>query len=539
MDMSNTNYRPLWLKGGIAYAKALESSGYHPVEVGLGERDFYVDVQSNSSITMAEAEKVIEKVKYDNLNYNFKVNSEGISPSNENPSFFKVLNISVHHPNPTVQLVRIRGVAFTSEEQLKDYLSWLDKVSEIDHRILGEKLDLFSFHEESGPGLVLYHPKGQIIRNELMNFMREINASMGYSEVYTTHVYRSELWKISGHYELYKDKMLIFNHDEDELGLKPMNCPAHILIYKSRSRSYRELPIKLSEFGHVYRWENKGELYGLLRVRGFVQDDGHIFLIEEQLEDEVKLLVSKTLEVLSKFGFGKESVKIYLSTRPDESIGTDQQWEKATSSLENALKSLGQPYQVKEKEGAFYGPKLDFEIKDSLGRSWQLSTIQVDFNLPERFKLEYVDHNGEKRRPVMVHRAIFGSIDRFMAILLENFRGKMPTWISPTQVRVIPITLEVNGYARTVMTSFRERGIRVDLDDSPETLSKRIKEAYDEGIPYIVIVGKREATESKVTLRGRNNVEIRGLPLDLTVNQIKGEVERRDVNQTAIERLKK
>ncbi len=536
MDMSNNNYKPLWLRGGLIYAKALEDAGYKPVEVGLGERDFYVDVESDSSITMNEAEKVLSKV-----NPNEKVEvavKADIPPSDVVPSHFKVLNISVHHPDPSRQLVRIRGVAFTSEEQLKDYLNWLEKVSEIDHRILGEKLDLFSFHEESGPGLVLYHPKGQIIRNELMNFMREINASMGYNEVYTTHVYRSELWKISGHYELYKDKMLVFNHDDDELGIKPMNCPAHILIYKSRSRSYKELPIRFSEFGHVYRWENKGELYGLLRVRGFVQDDGHVFLTEEQLEGEVRLLVSKTLEVLSKFGFGKDSVKIYLSTRPDESIGSDQQWEKATSSLESALKSLDQPFEVKDKEGAFYGPKLDFEIKDSLGRSWQLSTIQVDFNLPERFKLEYVDRDGEKKRPVMVHRAIFGSIDRFMAILLENFRGKMPTWISPVQVRVIPISAEVQEYGRKVMEQFQREGIRVEMDDSPETLSKRIKSSYDEGVPYLAIVGKKEASESKVTLRGRNNVEVRGIALDSAIREVKGEIQRRDVNQTAIERLR-
>ncbi len=536
MGMSNNSYRPLWLKGGLLYAKALKESGYSPVEVGLGERDFYVDVESETSITMSEAEKLIEKVRPEG-NVDVRVNAE-VSPSTEVPSHFKILNISVHHPDPNRQLVRIRGVAFSSEEQLKDYLSWLEKVSEIDHRILGEKLDLFSFHEESGPGLVLYHPKGQIIRNELMNFMREVNSSMGYNEVYTTHVYRSELWKISGHYDLYKDKMLIFNHEDDELGIKPMNCPAHILIYKSKSRSYKELPIKFSEFGHVYRWENKGELYGLLRVRGFVQDDGHVFLMEDQLEQEVKLLVSKTLDVLSMFGFSKDNVKIYLSTRPDESIGTDEQWEKATSSLENALKSLKQPYEVKEKDGAFYGPKLDFEIKDSLGRSWQLSTIQVDFNLPERFKLEYVDRDGEKRRPVMVHRAIFGSIDRFLAILLENFRGKMPTWLSPVQVRVIPIISEIQDYAMKVMQEFLKQGIRVDLDDSSETLSKRIKGSYDEGVPYIVIVGKREASESKVTLRGRNNVEIRGIPLESAVSEIKGEISRRDVNQTALERLR-
>jgi len=337
---------------------------------------------------------------------------------------------------------------------------------------------------------------------------------MGYNEVYTSHVFRTVLWKISGHYEMYRDKMLIFQKDDDELGIKPMNCPGNILIYKSRVRSYKDLPIRFSEFGNVYRWEKKGELYGLLRIRGFTQDDGHIFLREDQIREEVKLLVKKTLEVLGKFGFKGDDVRINLSTRPDESIGTDEQWEKATSALHEALRELGISFIIKEKEGAFYGPKIDFDIRDSLGRWWQLSTIQVDFNLPERFKLEYVNADGSKKRPVIIHRAIYGSIDRMMAILLEHFKGKLPSWLSPVQVRVLPITEDIHEYAVKVAEAHRSKGIRVELDPSGETLSKRIKRAYDEGVPYIVIVGRKEAPENKVTVRGRSNIEVKGVPLE-------------------------
>ncbi|BDC17147.1 threonine--tRNA ligase [Acidianus sp. HS-5] len=538
-------YKGVWLKGGIILAFNLLVDGKKAVAVGLGERDFYVDVELDSSITLAEAKKYAKEGNYEIIiegnkakagNYEISLESN-VTPSG-NPKYFEILNISVHHPTPDKQYVRIRGVAFETEEQLKDYMNWLEKASETDHRILGEKMDLFSFPEEAGPGLVLYHPKGQTIRNELMNYMKEINVSMGYQEVYTTHVYRTILWKISGHYDMYKDKMLIFNHDDEELGIKPMNCPAHILIYKSRTRSYKDLPIRFSEFGNVYRWEQKGELYGLLRVRGFTQDDGHVFLREDQLENEVRMLISKTLEVLAKFGFKGDDVRINLSTRPDESIGTDEQWEKATNSLINAIRSLNLKYQVKEKEGAFYGPKIDFEIRDSLGRWWQLSTIQVDFNLPERFKLEYVDKDGSKKRPVMVHRAIYGSIDRFLAILLEHFKGKLPTWLSPVQVRILPINPEVREYGEKVLSKLTSLKIRAEIDSEEETLSKRIKRAYDDGVPYILILGKREAENNSITIRARGNVEVKGVPLDKCVNTILQEIQNRDLTNTAIEKVK-
>jgi len=541
---SMEEYKNVWLKAGVIYALNLLSAGYKPVEVGLGERDFYVDIESQTSLTLDEAKKFAVYKNYNFIvkdgyvEYNgAKIKVDG-EIANIEPKYFEILNISVHHPTPEVQYVRIRGVGFEKEEQLKDYLSWLEKVSEYDHRSLGEKLDLFSFPDEAAPGVVLFHPNGQIIRKELIHFMEEINESMGYREVYTSHVFRSILWKISGHYEHYRDKMILFKMDEEEMGIKPMNCPAHILIYKSKSRSYKDLPIRFSEFGHVYRWEKKGELYGLLRVRGFTQDDGHIFLREDQLKDEIKMLIKKTLEVLSVFGFKDEDVRINLSTRPDDSIGTDEQWNKATEALVTALNELGVKYNIKEKEGAFYGPKIDFDIRDSLGRWWQLSTIQVDFNLPERFKLEYVDKDGSKRRPVMVHRAIYGSIDRFMAILLEHFRGKLPTWLSPVQVRILPVTEQVEDYANQVLQSLREKRIRAEIDSGEETLSKRIKRAYDEGVPYIIIIGNKEKEKGEITVRARGNMEVKSVKPEKFIQALLEEIKNRDLTQTAINKIK-
>ncbi len=530
---------------GVIYALNVMKSGLKVAEVGVGERDFYVDVVSKSAMTLDEARKFAKfEPPYDYRISNGKVESNYGSfalahqPSvRAEPKYFEVLNVSVHHPEPGLQYVRVRGVGFEKEEELKDYLKWLEEAQEIDHRMIGERLDLFSFHEEAGPGLALFHPKGQIIRKELMKYIEEVVASMGFQEVYTTHVYRTVLWKISGHYNMYRDKMLIFRHEDEEMGIKPMNCPAHILIYKSRPRSYRDLPIRFAEFGHVYRWEKKGELYGLLRVRGFVQDDGHIFCREDQLKDEVKMQVQKTIETLRTFGFKDEDVRINLSTRPDESIGTDEQWERATKALIDALNELGLKYEIKEKEGAFYGPKIDFDIRDSLNRWWQLSTIQVDFNLPERFNLEYVDKDGSKKRPVMVHRAIYGSIERFMAILLEHFRGKLPTWLSPVQVRVLPLGEEVIDYANKVLDALRSSRIRADIDASEGTIRKKIRDAYAESVPYLVIVGRNEKETNTVTVRGRGNVEVRNVKLEDFIKALKEEIETRELEQTAIKAL--
>ncbi|MEB3757582.1 MAG: threonine--tRNA ligase [Desulfurococcales archaeon] len=451
--------------------------------------------------------------------------------------FIHVLNVSTHNPEPGVRLLRINMVAFKSREDLEEYLKWLEEAEKRDHRVLGRKLDLFSFHEEAGAGLVLYHPKGQIIREELIKLAREINDSLGYKEVYTPHVYRSMLWRISGHLSHYRDKMILAEIEGDEYGVKPMNCPGHILIYKSMPRSYRDLPFKLSEFGTVYRWEKRGELYGLLRVRGFTQDDGHAFLREDQVKDEVKAILEKLLWMLSLFGFKGKDVKVSLSTRPEEYIGTIEAWEKATEALRLALEELGLEYEVKEGEGAFYGPKIDVDFRDSLGRWWQCGTIQVDFNLPERFNIVYTDERGVEKRPVMVHRALLGSVERFMAILIENFSGRLPTWLSPVQVAVIPVSKEQQSIAEKLARRLKESGIRVEVMGGNSSLGKRVREAYGMAIPYIVVIGRRESESGRVTVRARGNKEARMVDPEVFLELLLREIRERRLDQLAIDSL--
>ncbi|MGB9730082.1 MAG: threonine--tRNA ligase [Thermoprotei archaeon] len=449
----------------------------------------------------------------------------------------KITNISAHNPSPDIRLLRVSGIAFGSKEELDHYLRYTEELAKRDHRVLGRKLDLYSFHEEAGIGLVLFHPKGMIIRQELINLMREVNKNLNYMEVYTPHVYRAELWKVSGHYEHYRDKMLLFNVKDEEYGVKPMNCPGHILIYKSSLKSYRDLPFKLSEFGTVYRWEQEGELYGLLRLRGFTQDDGHAFLREDQVKDEVKNILNEVIRILGLFGFKKDDVRISLSTRPSHSIGTDEQWRKAEKALKEALDEIEMNYEIKEGEGAFYGPKIDVDFRDSLGRWWQCSTIQVDFALPERFDIYYIDQDNKPKRPVMVHRALLGSIERFMAIIIENFSGRLPTWLSPIQVTVIPITNAQNEYAIKVARLLESKGIRVTMDLSPDTLNKKIKNAHDQSIPYIIIVGKREAETGKISIRARGGKEAKDIELNTFIESLSNEISIRSLTQYAIDSL--
>ncbi len=463
----------------------------------------------------------------------------GVTPSETKVGAVRILNVSAHNPATNVSLVRLIGVAFKDEAGLKEWLEWFEEASKRDHRVIGQRLGLFSFHEEVGPGLVIYHPKGQIIREELIRFIREVNAKLGYEEVYTPHVFRSTIWKVSGHYYLYRDKMVLAKVEGEEYGIKPMNCPGHILVYKSAPRSYRDLPVRLSEFGTVYRWEKRGELYGLLRVRGFTQDDGHVFLREDQVKDEIKAILKEILHVLETFGFKGEDVRMNLSTMPEEHIGTEEMWEKATNALKAAMDELGLPYEIKEGEGAFYGPKIDVHFRDSLGRWWQCSTIQVDFALPERFGLEYVDKDGSKKRPVMIHRAILGSVERFMAIIIEEFAGRLPTWLSPIQVRVIPVRSAAREYAVTVTEELKNAGVRVDVDLGDETPSKKIRRAYDEAIPYLILVGPKEAKQETVTVRARGNKQASNVPLREFIELLKKEIRERAINQLAIEELMK
>ncbi|MEM2005737.1 MAG: threonine--tRNA ligase [Zestosphaera sp.] len=462
-----------------------------------------------------------------------------VRPSSSVVKAILVRNVSAHNPMPGVSLVRLIGVAFDDAGEYSRWLEYYEEALRRDHRILGQKLELFGFYDEAGPGLVIYHPKGQVIREELMRLVREMNSRLGYSEVYTPHVYKSVLWRISGHYDLYRDKMVLTEVDGEEYGVKPMNCPGHILIFKSKTRSYRDLPIRLAEFGTVYRWEKRGELYGLLRVRGFTQDDGHAFVREDQVRDEVKNIVREVFNLLALFGIARENTRIYLSTRPERYIGSEEVWDKATAALRQALDDLGIPYEVREGEGAFYGPKIDVHFRDSLGRWWQCTTIQVDFALPERFNLEYIDSDGSRRRPVMIHRAILGSIERFMAILIEEFEGRLPTWLSPTQAVVIPVSREVTDYAQRVAELLRSAGFRVHEDLSEETVQKKVKIAYEQAIPYVIVVGQREAKRGTVTVRGRGNLQAGDVPLNTFIEALAKEVNGRALRQDALLNLLK
>jgi len=500
-----------------------------------------IELESSGSVTLAYAgEASDELVRLLGRNATYEINEtevfleSEVRPAENSVKAVLIKNISAHNPTRDVSLVRLIGVAFDNLSEYKEWVEYYEEAIKRDHRSLGQKLDLFGFYEEAGPGLVIYHPKGQIIREELMKLVKEINSRLGYSEVYTPHVYRSALWKISGHYDLYRDKMVLADVDGEEYGVKPMNCPGHILIYKSKTRSYRDLPIRLAEFGTVYRWEKRGELFGLLRVRGFTQDDGHAFVREDQVESEVGNILREVFNLLSLFGIVRENTRIYLSTKPEKYIGSDEAWDKATEALKRALEKLGIQYEVKEGEGAFYGPKIDVHFRDSLGRWWQCSTIQVDFALPERFNLEYVDSDGSKKRPVMIHRAILGSIERFMAIIIEEFEGRLPTWLSPTQVIVVPVSKEIAEYAAEVAEKLRNAGLRAVEDLSDETLQKKIKMAYEQAVPYVLVVGRRELTQKTVTVRGRGNLQANNVPLNIFIEELINEVRERALNQKAL-----
>lgn len=520
----------------------IPSSGKWPDENLVRKiEETIIQVESSENVTFTYVGKVDDEfirllgreATYEVNNVKIFLESE-VRPAESKVKAVIIRNVSAHNPTRDISLVRLIGVAFDDLNEYREWVKYYEEAIKRDHRILGHKLDLFDFYEEAGPGLVIYHPKGQIIREELIKLVKEINSRLGYSEVYTPHVYRSLLWKISGHYELYRDKMVLADVNGEEYGVKPMNCPGHILIYKSRTRSYRDLPIRLAEFGTVYRWEKRGELFGLLRVRGFTQDDGHAFVREDQIESEVSNILKEVFNLLSLFGISRENTRIYLSTKPEKYIGSEEAWDKATKSLKSALDKLGIQYEIKEGEGAFYGPKIDVHFRDSLGRWWQCSTIQVDFALPERFNLEYVDSDGSKKRPVMIHRAILGSIERFMAIIIEEFEGRLPTWLSPHQVVVIPVSKDVVEYAMEVVEKLRNVGIRVVEDLSDETLQKKIKMAYEQAIPYVLVVGRREASQKTVTIRGRGNLQASNVPLDTFIKELINEIRERALNQKAL-----
>ena len=423
--------------------------------------------------------------------------------------------------NPTLQ--RIYGVSFPSEGELEEFLRVYEEAKERDHKMLGRKLELFEVGlEEVGSGLVLWYPKGALLRNLIEDFLKKIHLENGYQLVVTPHIAISKLWEESGHLRYYKENMFVFEKDNLSYCIKPMNCPFHILIYKSKRRSYRELPIRYFELGTVYRYERSGTLHGLLRVRGFTQDDAHIFCREDQLEDEIVKILELMEKILGKFGFKKYEVELSLREpeRPEKYMGKDENWIQAEEALRNALKRKGLKYKEAVGEAAFYGPKIDVKLLDAIGRSWQCPTIQVDFNLPERFNLTYVDENQKPRRVVMIHRTILGTIERFVGVLLENYKGALPLWISPIQVIVLPVTERNSAYAIKVLKKLKELGIRAEVDASSKTLNYRIREAELNKIPYILVVGDREEKRGEVAVRKRGEKGVEELKLEKFIEKI-------------------
>ncbi len=398
-------------------------------------------------------------------------------------------------------LQRIYATAFPDAKELRNHLRKIEEARKRDHRKLGKELDLFSFSEEAGAGLVIWHPKGALLRTLLEDFERREHLRRGYDIVMGPQLLRTDLWKTSGHYENYRDNMYFTEVEGQSYGIKPMNCLAHMLIYKSRIRSYRDLPLRYFELGTVHRHEKSGVLHGLLRVRGFTQDDAHILCTPEQLDGEIKGVLEFVRDVMGIFGFEYE---LEISTRPEKSIGTEEDWERATSALMSALRDSGLPYEINEGDGAFYGPKIDIKLKDALDRKWQCATIQCDFTLPERFDLTYVGKNGEKQRPVMVHRVILGAIERFIGVLIEHFAGNFPLWISPVQATVLNVTDQQAEYAEEVYRFLRNEGIRVQKDLRNEKLGFKIREAQMEKVPYMLVIGDREKENGTITPRYRS-----------------------------------
>ena len=417
-------------------------------------------------------------------------------------------------------LTRIYGTAFADKKALNDYINFLEEVKKRDHRRLGKELDLFSISDETGAGLVIYHPNGALLRYLLEDFERKEHLKRGYQFVYGPHILKLDMWKKSGHFDNYRENMYFTKIDEVEYGIKPMNCLSHIMVYKSQIRSYRDLPLRYFELGTVSRHEKSGVLHGLMRVREFTQDDAHIFLRPDQLHQEILSIIRFVQDVMTIFGFQFE---MEISTRPPKSIGSDEDWEMAEAALKEVLDSENLPYDLNEGDGAFYGPKIDIKLKDAIGRKWQCATIQCDFALPERFDLHYMDSDGKRKRPVMLHRVILGAIERFLGVLIEHYGGKFPLWLAPTQVMVMNITDEQEPYVRNIYDTMVREGIRVSLDVRNEKLGLKIRESVVKKIPYMVIVGKNEMEKNSLTVRVRDGIEIKDITVDDFINKVKEE----------------
>lgn len=418
-------------------------------------------------------------------------------------------------------LTRIYGTAFFTKDELAEYLNMIEEAKKRDHRKLGRELGIFTMMDE-GPGFPFFLPNGMVLKNTLIDYWRQIHTREGYVEISTPMMLNRKLWETSGHWDHYKENMYTTVIDDTDFAVKPMNCPGGMLVYKSEPHSYRDMPLRMGELGLVHRHEKSGQLHGLMRVRCFTQDDAHIFMTPEQIPSEIKGVISIIDEVYTLFGF---KYHVELSTRPEDSMGSDEDWETATNGLKSALDDLGLDYIVNEGDGAFYGPKIDFHLEDSLGRTWQCGTIQLDFQLPMRFNAEYTGEDGEKHQPIMIHRVVFGSIERFIGIIIEHFAGKFPTWLAPIQVKVLPVSEKSHDYAASVYEKLKASGIRAEIDNRDEKIGYKIREAQLKKIPYMLILGENESSTRCVSVRSRDNGDLGSNNLDDFIKDIKAEIE--------------
>lgn len=424
-------------------------------------------------------------------------------------------------------LQRIYGIAFEKQKQLDEYIERREEAEKRDHRKIGKELDLFSIHEE-GPGFPFFHPKGMILRNNLLNWWRGVLEENGYGEILTPIILNEELWHRSGHWDHYKENMYFTKIDEADYAVKPMNCPGSVLVYSSEPHSYRDLPLRLAEFGLVHRHELSGALHGLFRVRAFTQDDAHVYCLFDQVKDEVFKMIELADYLYSTFGF---KYSIELSTRPDDYMGDLESWELAENSLKEALEEKGIPYVINEGDGAFYGPKIDFHLEDAIGRTWQCGTIQLDFQMPENFDLTYINENGEKERPVMLHRALLGSVERFMGILIEHFAGKFPLWLAPVQISIVPVSDKFNDFAKELKDKFTQEGFRVELDSRAEKVGKKIRDAQLKKINYMLVIGEQEVESGKLSVRKRSGEEVKDVVFEDFVKDLKEEVNNKTITE--------
>ena len=571
---SDEGKKVYWHTTSHILAQAVKRLFGDKVKLGIGpaiDNGFYYDFDVEESITMELLEKIeeeMQKIIKEDLKIerfelsrkeavklmqekgeNYKVELINDIPEGETISFyrqgefvdlctgphlpstgrvkaFKLLSVAGAYwrgNSKNKMLQRIYGVSYEKKSQLDEYLTMLEEAKKRDHRKLGRELDLFDIFEE-GPGFPFFLPKGMIIRNILEDFWKEEHIKRGYQEIKTPIMLTKDLWIQSGHWDHYKENMYFTKIDEQEFAIKPMNCPGSILVYKRKQHSYRELPQRLCELGLVHRHELSGVLHGLMRVRCFTQDDAHIFMLPSQIKDEIKGVIDLIDYFYSVFGF---KYHVELSTRPENSMGTDEQWNMAETALKEALEEVGINYKINEGDGAFYGPKIDFHLEDSLKRTWQCATIQLDFQMPERFDLYYIGEDGAKHRPVMLHRVVFGSIERFIAILTEHFAGAFPVWLAPTQIRVIPVSDNFNDYAAKVSQILKENGFRVEEDFRSETVGYKIRDAQLQKIPYMVIVGEKERRENTIAVRDRKKGDLGSFTIDKFVSMVKEKVEKR------------